>query len=274
MLKRIDRIREQGSRAERRVAAWVLNHPRETLDSTLAEMARKIGTSEPTVVRFCRRLGASGFSDMKLRLAEALSRPASYLHRDVTPGDSAADAVMKVMDRSVHSIMKVRDVAAQLPFDAAIAAMREARQWVFCGLGASGWVARDACQKFFRLGVPCSAQTDTPTILQTCAVLDPGDVMLMISHSGRWAGVADAARLARDNGACIVALTQPGSPMAREANLLFDCEISEDTSVYTPMSSRLAHLALLDALQVSLALALGERAEKNLARCKKALGAA
>lgn len=274
MLKRIDELRDSLSPAERRVAEWVLAHPREALASTLAELARKIGTSEPTVVRFCRRTGASGYSDMKLRLAEALSRPASYLHRDVAPGDSVGDAVMKVMDRSVHAILTMRDLAPNLPFEDAVAAMRGARQWVFCGLGASGDVARDACQKFFRLGVPSSAQTDTPSILQTAAVSGREDVLLMISHSGRWQDVARAQRQARENGAYVIAFTQPGSPMAGEASLCFECEVGEDASIYTPMSSRLAQLALMDALQVALALALGESANRNLQRSKQALGAA
>jgi DNA-binding MurR/RpiR family transcriptional regulator len=39
------------------------------------------------------------------------------------------------------------------------------------------------------------------------------------------------------------------------------------------MSSRLAHLAVLDALQVALAISLGDAAVENLRRCKDALSA-
>ena len=274
MLKRIDSLKSDLSPAERRVAEWVLAHPREALASNLAELARKAGTSEPTVVRFSRRAGASGFSDLKLRIAEALSRPASYLHRDVMPGDSVGDAVMKVMDRSLQAILAMRDHATVMPFEAAVAQMKDARQWVFCGLGASADVARDACQKFFRLGVPCSTQTDTPSILQTAALLGEGDVMLTVSHTGRWEDIARAQAQAVDSGAAVIAFTQADTPMAQSASLHFDCEVGEDASVYTPMSSRLAQLALLDALQVALALAIGERADRNLKRSKQALGTA
>jgi len=271
MLDEIHSLRPRLSQAERRVAEWVLAHPREALDSTLAEMAGKVGTSEPTVVRFCRRTGATGFSDFRLRLAEALSRPDSFLHRDVMPGDSVGDAVLKVMDRSLQAIMAMRERVSALPFETAVDAMRGARQWVFGGLGASGDVARDACQKFFRLGTPASAQTDTPSILQTAAVLGEGDVLLLISHSGRWNDVAGALVEARSRGAYVIAFTQRGSPVAEAASLIFEVEVGEDANVYTPMSSRLAHLALLDALQVALALALGETAEVHLRRSKRAL---
>lgn len=271
MLRHIDSLKHALSPAERRVAEWVLAHPREVLDSNLATLARKAGTSEPTVVRFSRRTGARGFSDLKLRLAEALSRPDSYLHRDVTPGDSLGDAVMKVLDRSLQAILLLRDHAGLLPFDEAVQHMAKARQWVFCGLGASADVARDASQKFFRLGVPCSTRTDTPSIVQGASLLGAGDVMLVVSHTGRWRDIARAQQSARANGCSVIAITQARSPMADAASLLFDCEVGEDASVYTPMSSRLAQLALLDALQVALALAMGEGAGQNLKRSKQAL---
>ena len=69
----------------------------------------------------------------------------------------------------------------------------------------------------------------------------------------------------------VIALTVPDSALAAAASLLFDCQINEDTSVYTPMSSRLEQLAILDALQVTLALGLGGAAEDRLRATKKAL---
>jgi RpiR family carbohydrate utilization transcriptional regulator len=69
----------------------------------------------------------------------------------------------------------------------------------------------------------------------------------------------------------VIALTNPDSNIAAEAGLLFPCKVIEDTSVYTPMSSRLAQLALLDAIHVALALAQGETARENLRRSKDVL---
>jgi RpiR family carbohydrate utilization transcriptional regulator len=77
--------------------------------------------------------------------------------------------------------------------------------------------------------------------------------------------------MARERGATVIAITSPNSVFAGEASLLFPCSVVEDTSVFTPMSSRLAQLALLDAIQVALALAQGEAAGDNLRRSKDAL---
>ena len=271
MLNQIERKVAELSRAERRVAQWVLKHPKQATNATLAEVAKQCGTSEPTVIRFCRRIGLGGFRELALRLTEALSQPASYVHRAVGQDDAVSDAVTKVMDTSIQSLVDLRSQISSMPIDEAVSTMMPARQLAFAGLGASGHVARDACHKFFRLGFPCSTLTDTPQILQFAAIAQAGDVLFIISHSGRWPALSRAASRARASGADVIILTDPTAGLADEAGILFPCHAIEDTSVYTPMSSRLAQLALLDALQVALALALGETAVTTLRNSKHAL---
>ncbi len=271
MLVHIEGLTPELSRAEQRVARWVLAHPRQASRSTLASIAAACGVSEPTVIRFCRHVGTSGFREFGLRLAEHLSRPVSNVHNDVNVDDTASDAVTKVFDASIRSLMDMRTLIAELPVDAAVAALKDARQIAFAGLGASGHVAADACQKFFRLGIPCTALTNTPDLLQYSGIAESRDVLVIASHGGRWPELARAAELARERGAAVIALTNRGSRLAQCASIVFPCEVVEDPSVYTPMSSRLAHLALLDALQVALALELGEPAVEKLRSTREAL---
>jgi len=271
MLQRIEQQISDLSPAEQRVARWVLGHPRQAAAGTLATVARECGTSEPTVIRFCRHVGLRGFRELAIRLTEALSAPASYVHRDVGPDDTTPDAITKVMDASIQSLVDIRSQLSTLPIETAVAAMATARQLAFVGLGASGRVAEDACQKFFRLGIPCTALTDTPMILQYAAVADPADVLIVASQSGRWPELARAAELAQNGGATVIALTNPEATLAQAADVLFPFTPPEDSNVYTPMSSRLALLALLDALQVALALSLGDPAAEKLRSAKRAL---
>jgi RpiR family carbohydrate utilization transcriptional regulator len=257
--------------AERRVANWILEHPRSAARATLAELAENCGSSEPTVIRFCRRIGLGGFRELALRLTEAMSQPASYIHQDVQADDFPVDAATKVVDSSIQSLFDIRAHLTAMPIETAVTAMASARQLVFAGLGASGHVASDACHKFFRLGLPCMALTDTPSILQFAAIAAPEDVLLITSHSGRWPEVARAASSARNRGSTVIAITGASTELARQASILFPINAREDTSIYTPMSSRLAHLALLDALQVGLTLHIGDSAVDKLRLSKNAL---
>lgn len=257
--------------SEQRVGRWILQHPKEAANITLARLAAECKTSEPTVVRFCRRVGLGGFRELAIRLTEALSSPSTYVHRNVSADDSIADAVIKVMDTSIQSLVEMRAQLSSMPIKAAVSAMKDARQIVFAGLGASGQVASDACHKFFRLGIPCTALHDTTMILQYAAVADSRDVLVLLSHSGRWQEFGRAAKMASERGATVIAITSPDSVFAAEASLHFPCSVVEDTNIFTPMSSRLAQLALLDAIQVALALAQGDVAGDNLRRSKDAL---
>ena len=259
------------SPSEKRVAEWIVEHPREATDATLAHIAGECQTSEPTVLRFCRRLGLGGFRELGVRLAESLSAPGSYVHRDVSADDSTSDAVMKVMDASIQSLVEMRRALSGMPIEEAAKAMAAARQIAFAGLGASGHVARDACHKFFRLGIPCSSLLDTPMILQFASIAEPDDVLVLLSHTGRWQEFEQAATIARERGATVIAITNPESVLASKASVLFPCRVVEDTNVYTPMSSRLGQLALLDAILVALALVRGSAATERLKLSKDAL---
>ena len=189
------------SRSERKVAEWVLAHPRETTKSTVAAVALAAQTSEPTVIRFCRSMGLRGFRDFTLRLAESLSRPESLVHRDVSNADTTNDATVKVLDAGIRALVELRSVLAEMPFEPVVRQMVHARQFVFAGLGASGHVAADATHKFFRLGIPCSAITESPSIRQFAAIAGSGDVLFLISKTGHTEVICEAARVARENGA-------------------------------------------------------------------------
>lgn len=271
MLSEINRALPDLSPSERRVAEWIVAHPREATRATLAHVAEACSTSEPTVIRFCRRVGLQGFRDLGIRLTEALSSTTSYVHRDVRSDDTSADAANKVMDASIKSLIDMKSRLSGMPVDAAVDALAKARQIAFAGLGASGHVASDACHKFFRLGIPCSTLMDTPMILQFAAIAEADDVLVLLSHTGRWPEFARAARMATGRGATVIAITNSASELAAEASILFPAQVIEDTSVFTPMSSRLAQLALLDAIHVALALARGSIASDRLRLSKDAL---
>ena len=271
MLSRIEREIPRLSKTGRKVGEWVLGHPRAAADATLAEVARASGVSEPSVIRFCRRVGLDGFRELALRLTEDLSRPASFVHRDVDAGDSVPDAVGKVLDASIRTLVDMRSNAGDFPIETIVERLRTCRQIVFEGLGASGYVAMDACHKFFRLGIPCSSLSDVPSMLQFAAIAGSEDVVIVVSAAGTWPDTIRAAESAAANGATVIALTAPGSGLAEAATVVLPVEPTEDTSVYTPMSSRLAHLAVLDAILVSLALSLGPSASERLRASKNAI---
>jgi len=271
MLDRIEHALHSLSAAERRVADWVLSNPHRVVTLPLARIATAAAVSEPTVVRFCRSVGSKGFSDFKVRIAQDLASGAATVHADVRPGDDANDILAKVMGGSIRELSAVQRSVDAGRIEQAVAALMAAERLDFFGVGASGIVVQDAVNKFFRLGTPCAAYCDAPTLLQAAAIADERHAIIAVSKTGDSLPVVEACLRARHNGARVIAVTSPMSPLAAAADTAVLVDVREDTNVYTPMSSRLAQLAVLDVIQVAYAMQLGPCGTDKLRRAKAAL---
>ena len=258
-------------RAESRVADYVIKHTHSILSLTLAELANKAEVSEPSVIRFCRRFGLSGYSDFKLELAKSLGNEINQVHADVSSDDSMQQITQKIFGRSIQELKRSNDNLNPAILKQVVAAMAQALRVEFYGIGASGYVIADVQNKFFRLGLPCLAYSDLPTIKQATAIADESYCCVFVSKTGSSETLADTCEIANKNGAQTIALTASDSRLANSADIHLSLDVNEDTGAYTPMSSRLAQLVVLDVLQVSLALEMGQEASKKLHLTKQAL---
>lgn len=257
--------------AEQRVGQWVRDNPEASLHIALASLASHANVSEPTVVRFCRSMDCSGFREFKLRLAQSLADTRSRYHSDVQPDDGVREIAQKVIRRGASELNSALQQISTDALQQSISALAHCQQILFYGVGASGIVAEDAQHKFFRLGIPCAAYTDIPTILQSAAIVGAETVVIAVSKTGKSSELAQAAKNAKDAGATLISVTCANSNLDQCASIKLRLNSAEDTNLFTPMSSRLAQLCILDTLQVGLAVALGSEATENLKKTKSAL---
>lgn len=271
MLHRIEQLKSTLSPAERRVANCILNDPHSLTSMRMAELARKAGVSDPTIVRFCKKIGSDGFDALRLAVARHLATDPGGIHASVSDGDSADVVTRKVFASTISELRRVQQSLRPDSLNHAADALLSARRIVFVGVGASAVVAMDANNKFFRLGLPTAAFTDGPTIVQAGATTAKGSCLVAISKSGHSHDVIRATQLAQQRGATTIAVTLPGSPLATACDLTLVVDAEEDTTAFTPMGSRIAQLAVLDALQVCTALAGGHTTREHLEASKLAL---
>ncbi|MFM2042865.1 MAG: hypothetical protein RLY86_1441, partial [Pseudomonadota bacterium] len=257
MLERIRGMMPSLRKSEQKIAELVLKRPHSMVNASVSEVARDAAVSQPTVVRFCRAIGCSGFQDFKLRLAQDLATGTPYVHEDVKPDDPVADVAAKVLNRSIAAIARIRNQVNTESVGTAIDILCAAKRLEFYGFGASGIVAMDAQNKFFRLGMPCTVYTDFHVQAMSAAILGPEGAVIAISHTGRTRELLRSVELAMDGGAKVIAVTSGGTPLAEKATVSLLVDVAEDTSIYTPMTSRLVHLAMVDILQVGVALRRG-----------------
>lgn len=270
----LDRLKSNPSclsKSERKVAQVILNDPNKAIRSSIASLAKSADVSEPTVNRFCRSLDCTGFPDFKLKLAQCLATGTPYVNRNVEPNDRVEDYTSKIFEATMSAVSDAKRSVDVNALSRTVDALSQARRIGFYGLGASGSVAMDAHHKFFRLNTPCAAYTDALQQRMAAAAAKPGDVVVIISITGRTISLVETARIARESGATVIALTTPHSPLAENCHILLGVDSQENTDIYINMTSRIVYLTILDVLATGVTLKLGPEFQSHLKRIKSVL---
>lgn len=271
LLQHIAQSRPQLRKSELKVAEHVLKDPAAVMHSSMADLAQVVGISEPTIVRFCRAIGCTGFQDLKLKLAQSLAAGASFGQFAIHEGDSTHDFSRKIFDTTLHTLIEVREHLDMGALERAIAAIASAQRVEFYGFGASGAVAADAQHKFFRLLVMAAAYSDPHMQAMSAVTLKPGDVAICISQSGRSKDLLTTAGVVRETGATLITLCPGQTPLAELATINVPIDVQEDTEIYTPLASRIAHLVVIDVLAMGVAMARGPDLVNHLKSVKRSL---
>ncbi|HQQ74512.1 MAG TPA: SIS domain-containing protein [Pseudomonadales bacterium] len=265
------RIRDSSKlmrKSERKVADYVLANLNDVINMRIVDLAAQADVSEPTVVRFCRAVGCEGFQDFKLALAQQLASSPSFGKVAVTDTDSVADFSHKIFDSTIDTLLKVRDSLNPANIRKAIAALTNANRVEFYGHGASAAVAADAQHRFFRLQLASAAYSDTHIQKMSALSLQKGDVVVAISQSGRTRSLLDTIELVKDMDAIVIGMAPSGTPIAEAATIPICIDVDEEFEIYTPLSSRIAHLAVIDVLAVGVAQRKGPRLQGHLYRLR------
>jgi DNA-binding MurR/RpiR family transcriptional regulator len=170
----------------------------------------------------------------------------------------------------------VRDAGALVDpetFAAVVAAIAEARRVLFFGVGTSAPLCQDAAYRFSAIGVLAEAPADVHVQHVQARLLTEQDVAVIVSHTGSTRETLAAATAARDAGATTVAITSFAvSPLTEQVDHTVVAGSRELALRLEAMASRLAHLALLDALLVAVANRDEHRAASALEHYTDVLG--
>ncbi|GAA5066292.1 RpiR family carbohydrate utilization transcriptional regulator [Thermocatellispora tengchongensis] len=271
LLERITRSMPTMRKSERKVGEVVLAAPGRAMNFTMAECAEAAGVSEPTVMRFCSSIGCDGFQDFRIQLAQTMALGLPVTHSAITADDTAGDLAEKIFNHTISSLDRARRNLDQDSVERAIQALLAAESVLFVGFGASGIIAQDAQQKFPLFGVPCDAPADFHQQFIAASVSGPRTVTFAISNTGHTAETLTVAREAKSAGSTVIALVGSDSPLADLADIALKAVTFEDTDIYTPSTSRLAGLVVIDILATGVAMRRGPEHQEKIRRMKSRL---
>lgn len=135
---------------------------------------------------------------------------------------------------------------------------------VVTGIGKSGHIGRKVAATLASTGTPAYFVHAAEAAHGDLGMITPADVVVALSNSGASDELLTIVPLVKRQGASLIAITgNPGSPLAREADVHLDAAVQEEACPLNlaPTASTTAALALGDALAVALLDARGFSSE-------------
>lgn len=257
------------SKAEKKIADFLLQNPNDILPLYITELANVCGASEATIVRFAKHLGYDGYQQLKISIAQdSKSRP---VNENISQDDTAEDIFQKVCDDIYCSLEKTKKAIDCDSLENCCNAILHSNNILVCGLGNSASIAIDASHKIFRLGLNAHAYTDNHMQIIAAAHTDQNSVVIGISHSGCSRDIIQALETAKRNGATTIAITNFGkSPIDKLSDIILRTVSDETNYRILGLSSRIAQLAIIDAIYSCLVCRL-QNSNEQIAKTELAL---
>lgn len=247
-------------RSEKRVADWLFSHSGEILPYSITDLASMCESSEATIVRFSKRLGCSGYQDLKIALAREHDK--KVIAPTITSEDDCFSIFEKVCNDAYMSLERTKKTLSPEAMSAAVKAIAESGRVVLIGLGASAQVAEDASNKLLRAGYNSVAYADTHMQAIAVSQLRPGDTVIGISQSGASKDIVESMKIAKSRGARTIAITsRERSPIARHSEIVILTDTEETRHSTLGLNSHIARLIVIDALCYKLVYENADRAQ-------------
>lgn len=209
--------------ASRHVAEAIVRDPWAVLGMTIYEVAEMSGVSLPSVTRFCRAVGFTGFRELVQGIAQSLGRIDSRDFPALPPSDhvdggirALAETIVKRQVEALNTTLHALDYDA---IERATTLIADARRVVIVGHGAAQVPAIGLSVKLMWGGV--AAFEAAPDMFSNIVIgTQAGDVVIGVSHQGRTRDTIELLRLARRFGAKTIGITTvPNSPLGEVSDV-------------------------------------------------------
>jgi RpiR family carbohydrate utilization transcriptional regulator len=254
-------------KVSQRIANYIVANTSEVIHMSVSELAERTKASEGAVIKFCKALGATGYQQLKILLAQEVHQPIQFIHEDLEYGDTPARIIEKTFSSNINALRDTQSSLDVKAMQAAVKAISSADRVEIYGIGSAASVAEDTYYRMLRIGLDCRLAVDSHIQAISASLTGPRVTTLTISHSGSTHETLAATRLAKEAGAKTICITNYGkSPIQKYADIVLTTMARETRFRTEAMTSRIAQLAVVDALIACLALASYKKAVRTIQR--------
>lgn len=257
------------SKAQKRIANYILNHREDVIHYSITTMAQKTGTVPSTVTRFCQALSYRGFSELKVYMEKNLATPLA-VDAPIQKTDSTQLVIQKLMNTFQNAVSDTLRTLDGKTLAKVVDAILKAKNIVFFGQSGGSISAQYAQQLLLRINVLSQTVSGSVDMNLAASTLGEEDVAIGINYSGEVRSVIEAMTTAKHNKATVIVITaNPNSTMGKIADLklTYSYNIPDDLQ-YLHLAS-MCEVAIIGVIQAEI-LRRPMQLEK-IKQCKKAV---
>ena len=140
------------SKVGKQIADHIIADPVHITSISIQQMAAELGIAESSIIRFCKILGCTGFSEMKLLLAKYSPKSVRTIFEDLSETDSIQTISESVFGRNIDTLERALQLLDFQKIEQAVDVLSRAENILVLGVGASGTIAEDFYIRLMRIG--------------------------------------------------------------------------------------------------------------------------
>ncbi|HMM30322.1 MAG TPA: MurR/RpiR family transcriptional regulator [Clostridia bacterium] len=253
LLVKLNKNYKSFSKGQRLLASYIMENYDRAAFITASKMGRAVGVSESTVVRFAYALGYDGYPEMQKFLQDLIRNKLTSVQRiQLTSDMDQNDILRSVLKADIANIRSTIDSVDNSAFNAAVAAMFEAKRVYIIGIKSAAPLAQFLTYylNFIMENVIC-VNASVNDALESMIRVDEGDVCIGISFPRYSTRTVEALTFGKSRGARVIAITDSVfSPIAE----LADYVLVAHSDMASFADSLTAPLSLINAIIVAASL--------------------
>lgn len=182
------------SENEKYICRFLTGHYRECAYTTIGEFAEKCNVSPTMLVRFAKKIGLSGYGELKARIKI-----------DLEEQNIASGGLMEKVTQSYHKMM---DELVKRDLSVFFRTLKNARRVYVYGSGSSQTRAASEMKRIFLLVKEMIHIHGHDMCHALQKIAEPGDMVILISLSGESEAVVELAKALRTCGVSSASITR------------------------------------------------------------------
>ncbi len=234
------------SKTEKRIADYIIENINSVSPMTITDLSAVSGASEATIVRFAKRIGCSGYQQLKVLL---IKEEHHLANKSLDEKDTFLSIYSKISDDTYSSLLKTKASLNEESFKKAYELIMNHNYIFIVGVGNSYAVCLDAYHKFLRLGFNIIPVGDSHFQVISACKANENTLFIVVSHSGCTKDILDTVDIAKKHKAKIISVTgNKSSLLAKKSDVALVTSSEEINYRLLGLSSRYAQLAIFDTL--------------------------